>query len=87
MGIGASVPIAGNPANWGSTMLIFNYPTKKDLKASIGQYLRYTETSMFGSEYRSTGKLTGCNRPHLTGYKREFFAAVTMQDDLIVKVE
>jgi len=67
-------------------MLIFNYPTKKVLKESIGKPLRHTETSLFGAEYRDNGSLTGCNRPHLTGYKREFFANVVMQDGLIAKV-
>lgn len=68
-------------------MLIFNYPTKKDMKACIGQPLRYTETSLFSAEYSDNGKLTGCNRPHLTGYKREFFANVTLVNGLITKVE
>jgi hypothetical protein len=67
-------------------MLIFDYASKKDLKAQIGKTLRYRETSMFGSEYKSDGVLTGCNRPHITGHKREFFAQVTMKDGLIVKV-
>jgi hypothetical protein len=68
------------------TMMIFRYPTKKDLKEAVGQPLRYTETSMFGPEYRPDGKLAGCNRPHLTGYQREFFAEVTMVGGLISKV-
>lgn len=68
-------------------MIILNYPTKKELKAAIGQPLKYTETSMFGPEYRDNGKVVGCNRPHLTGYKREFFANVTMVDGKISKVE
>ena len=68
-------------------MLIFNYESKKALKESIGQPLKYTETSMFGPEYRDNGKLYGCNRPHLTGYKREFFANVTLVDGKITKVE
>ena len=42
---------------------------------------------MFGAEYRTSGTLTGCNRPHLTGHKREFFANVTMLDGLIVGVK
>ena len=67
-------------------MLIFNYPTKKALKENVGQPLRFEETSMFGAEYRENGKLTGCNRPHLTGHKREFFANVVMVDGLITKV-
>tara|TARA_R110000737_G_scaffold306967_1_gene314782 strand:- start:346 stop:552 length:207 start_codon:yes stop_codon:yes gene_type:complete len=68
-------------------MLIFNYPSKKELKTRIGEPLNYQETSMFGAEYRTSGTLTGCNRPHLTGYKREFFANVTMLDGLIVGVK
>lgn len=67
-------------------MLIFDYATKKDLKANIGKTLKYRETSMFGPEYRRDGVLTGCNRPHITGHKREFYANVTMKDGLIEKV-
>jgi hypothetical protein len=68
-------------------MLVFKYASKKDLKASIGKPLRYIETSMFGNEYVSTGKLVGANRPHITGMGREFFAEVTMNDGLIVGVK
>jgi len=68
-------------------MLIFNYETKKAMKEAIGQPLKYTETSLFGPEYRPDGDLVGCNRPHLTGYKREFFASVTLKDGKIVKVK
>lgn len=68
-------------------MMIFNYPTKKCLKDNIGEMLQYTETSMFGAEYKESGTIYGCNRPHLTGYKREFFASVTMEKGLIVKVK
>lgn len=67
-------------------MMILKYESKKALKESIGKPLRYTETSMFGDEYRANGTFTGCNRPHITGYKREFFAQVTMKDGLISKV-
>ena len=68
-------------------MIIFDYPSKKVLKEQIGNRLRYIETSMFGSEYCSNGTLTGANRPHITGKGKEFFANVTMQDDLIIKVK
>lgn len=68
-------------------MIIFDYPSKKVLKENIGNRLRYIETSMFGQEYRSNGTLTGANRPHITGKGKEFFANVTMQDDLIIKVK
>jgi len=66
--------------------LVVRYNSKKDLKEAVGQRLKYTETSMFGAEYRSTGTLTVAGRPHITGMKREFFAQVTMKDDVIVKV-
>ena len=68
-------------------MMILNYPSKKELKENVGQSLRYIETSMFGPEYVDDGRFVGCNRPHLTGYKREFFAEVTMQDGKIAKVK
>ncbi len=68
-------------------MIIFNYPSKQELKASIGQPLRYIETSMFGPEYRENGMLTGANRPHITGKGREFFANVTMEDGIIKSVK
>jgi len=68
-------------------MMLLNYKSKKVLKENVGQPLRYTETSLFGAEYRSTGKFVGANRPHITGMGREFFAEVTMVDDLIVKVK
>ena len=68
-------------------MLIFDYPSKKVLKENIGKRLNYIETSMFGNEYALTGTLTGCNRPHITGHKREFFANVIMNNGLISQVK
>jgi hypothetical protein len=70
-------------------MIILNYESKKELKENIGNRLRYTETSFFGEEYKSNGTFAGCNRPYDprgTG-KREFFAGVTMVDDLISEVK
>ena len=69
--------------------MILNYESKKVLKESIGQPLRYTETSFFGEEYKKDGSFAGCNRPtdpRGTG-TREFFAEVTMEDGLIVEVK
>ena len=58
------------------------------MREHIGQRLNYTETSAFGAEYRSNGVLVGSNRPQLTSNKgREFFAEVTMRDDLIAGVK
>lgn len=68
-------------------MLIFDYPSKKELAACVGQKLRFRETSVFGPEYDPNGFLTGCNRPHMTGHKREFFANVQMKDGIIAKVK
>lgn len=68
-------------------MLIFNYESKKAMKECIGQPLKYTETSMFGPEFKENGTMVGCNRPHLTGFKREFFAEVVMVDGKIAKVK
>ena len=68
------------------TMIVL-YPTKKEFKDSIGEPLKYQETSMLGNEYRSNGSFSGCNRPHLTGFKREFFARITMADGKISRVE
>ena len=75
-------------------MMIVNYKSKKELTENIGKPLEYTETSMFGSEYKSNGQFVGCNRPTINnvliskGIKaREFFTKITMQNDLIKKVE
>tara|TARA_S200002703_G_scaffold144408_1_gene138092 strand:+ start:1246 stop:1452 length:207 start_codon:yes stop_codon:yes gene_type:complete len=68
-------------------MIVFNYPSKKVLKESIGKPLNYIETSMFGNEYVRNGTMTGANRPHITGQGREFFANVTMIDGLISNVK
>jgi hypothetical protein len=32
-------------------MIIFNYPSKKELTANVGKPLKYIETSLFGAEY------------------------------------
>jgi len=68
-------------------MIIFNYPSKKALKESIGKKLDYIETSIFGPEYRENGVICGANRPHITGRGREFFANVTMSDGIIKAVK
>jgi hypothetical protein len=68
-------------------MLLAHYTSKKDLKAAIGEPLRYEETSVFGPEYTPNGTLTVARRPHLQGGGREFFAQVTMRDGLITNVK
>ena len=67
--------------------MLFNYKSKKEMQENIGNNLDYTETSVFGEEYKSNGTFCGSNRPHITGIKgREFFANVTIRNDKIVKV-
>jgi len=68
-------------------MIVFRYRSKKELKENICKPLKYLETSLFGEEYVSDGMLTGANRPHITGLGREFFAQVTMENDLIKAVK
>ena len=68
-------------------MLILNYKSKKELKEQLGKHLDYTETSMFGPEYKADGVIVGSNRPHTTNNEgREFFAEVTLKNNLIKKV-
>lgn len=71
------------------TLLLTGYDSKKELKAHIGKPLEYVETSAFGKEYTGDGAFTAAHRPALkvrrTG--REFFARITMENNLIKKVE
>tara|TARA_R110000744_G_scaffold46911_3_gene103517 strand:+ start:12448 stop:12654 length:207 start_codon:yes stop_codon:yes gene_type:complete len=67
-------------------MMIVHYDSKKLLKEAIGEPLSYSETSMFGEEYRSNGRFCVARRPHMQGGGREYFAEVTMANDVIVNV-
>lgn len=60
------------------------YKTKKDLKAAIGQPLRYEETSLFGAEYRDNGTFCVVGP---SPRERKWFAEVTMVDGKISKVK
>lgn len=66
--------------------LIALYPSKKELKESIGHRLQHIETSYFGPEYTDNGTFAVANRPSITGIGREFFATVTMKDGRIERV-
>ena len=69
------------------TMLV-HYKTKKELKAAIGEPLRYTETSIFGPEYLDTGSFMVAHRPRIQkNGGREFSAKVTMSNGRIAAVE
>ncbi len=65
-------------------MMGANYQTKKSLKESVGQPLNYEETSMFGPEYKETGKFCVVGP---SPYNRKWFAEVTMENGLIKKVK
>jgi hypothetical protein len=65
-------------------MMGASYPTKKALKESIGESLRYVETSMFGPEYKSNGTFVVVGP---SPYQRKWYAQVTMADDKIKSVK
>jgi len=64
-------------------MMAALYKTKKALKESIGEPLRYRETSLFGPEYRADGSFCVVGPD---AYQRKWFAQVTMADGKIAKV-
>ena len=64
-------------------MLAANYKTKKALKENIGKGLLYTETSMFGAEYKANGKFCVVGP---SPYERRWYAEITMDNGLIKKV-
>jgi hypothetical protein len=64
-------------------MMGASYKTKKDLKAAVGQSLRYEETSAFGPEFKENGTFCVVGP---SPYQRNWFASVTMENGLIKKV-
>lgn len=64
-------------------MMAALYPTKKQLKANVGQPLMYEETSMFGLEYKANGTFAVVGP---SPYNRKWYAQITMKDGLIAKV-
>ena len=60
------------------------YKTKKLLKASIGEKLRYEETSLFGAEY--SPDLNGVAVVGPSPTVRKWYAQVWLTDGLITKV-
>jgi hypothetical protein len=65
-------------------MLAATYKTKAALKASVGQPLRYQETSMFGEEYRDNGTFAVVGP---APYVRKWYAEVTMRAGVIARVK
>ena len=64
-------------------MMGASYKSKKDLKAAVGQELRYEETSMFGPEFKANGTFCVVGP---SPDERKWFAEVTMKDGKIAKV-
>lgn len=64
-------------------MLVARYKTKKLLKSSVGQDLRYEETSMFGPEYKDNGTFSVVGPG---AYERKWYAEVTMVNGKIQRV-
>ena len=65
------------------TLAASGYKTKKELKAAVGKPLGYSETSMFGPEYKATGSFAVVGP---SAYERKWFATVHMKDGKIAKV-
>ncbi len=59
------------------------YKTKKELKAAIGQSLKYEETSFFGPEYKTDGTFCVVGP---SPRECKWYASVTMQAGKIAKV-
>ena len=68
-------------------MMLLNYASKKDLKASVGEPLRYTETNDKYPDYRPDGRFWGARRPDLQGGGREWFAEIVMKEGKIFKIK
>lgn len=64
-------------------MMGASYKTKKALKESVGQPLKYVETSFFGEEYKPDGKFAVVGP---SPYERKWYAQVTMKEGLIARV-
>ena len=60
------------------------YKTKKELKAAVGNPLKYVETSMFGYEYKPNGRNVMVGPCAYTN--RKWYAEVECENGLIKKV-
>jgi hypothetical protein len=65
------------------TLAARGYKTKKSLKESVGKAFTYTETSMFGPEYKADGTFCVVGP---SASERKWFASVTMVAGKISKV-
>lgn len=65
-------------------MMGANYKTKKELKSQIGKPLDYTETSLFGEEYKANGSFCVVGP---SPYVRKWYAQIEMVNGLIKSVK
>jgi hypothetical protein len=64
-------------------MLVAHYDSKRHLQQSVGDYLDYEETSIFGDEYQSDGKFAVVGP---SPQRRHWYASITMANGLIIEV-
>lgn len=66
-------------------MMAFEAKTKKYVKGLIGKNVAhlFVETSMFGTEYSSTGVHTVVGP---SPYERKWYATLTVENDILKKV-
>lgn len=60
-----------------------HYETKKSLKASVGKALKYRETSIINHEFKLNGTV---NMVGPTRHDRKWYATITLENGIIVKV-
>lgn len=63
--------------------MIFCYFDKEHLRRSIGKPIMLDHSS----SKVLNGRVAGSNKPSVTGFKKEFWAFVTLKDGIIIKVE
>jgi hypothetical protein len=63
-------------------MTVHGYKTKAALKASVGKYFHFEETSMFGAEHKAPGANTVVGP---SAYDRKWYATVTVDADNIIQ--
>ena len=63
-------------------MMVFDYPTKKALRDSVGLPLKLVGKPLLNGNYT----VTGYNKPEFTGFNQEFYANVVVLNGLIKEV-
>ena len=63
------------------------YRTKKQLRESVGQEFRYTETSAFGQEFPESGNVAGIAVVGPSPYERKWYAQVWTEAGILRRVK